>query len=266
MFTPSSAARALARVPHAELKTNRILRSTWKFVPGGQHSCPVCRFEGRFAPVISQSGLRLHAACPGCGALERHRLQAVAMERVASELAARPCLRVLHIAPEPHLGARLRRLANGGSYVTGDIEPGRADLQVDLREMGDFADGSWDLIWASHVLEHVDRDVDAVREVARVLSSGGIAVLPVPIVACRTVEYSGPSPAEHDHVRAPGFDYYDRFMGLFRAVELIASDEVPESFQTWVYEDRSFYPTPSMPERPAQPGTKHIDFVPICHR
>jgi ubiquinone/menaquinone biosynthesis C-methylase UbiE len=41
--------------------------------------------------------------------------------------------------------------------------------------------GTFDIIWASHILEHVKDDIKAIQEITRVLKKGGIAVLPVPV-------------------------------------------------------------------------------------
>jgi SAM-dependent methyltransferase len=43
-----------------------------------------------------------------------------------------------------------------------------------------FADGTFDLVLATDIVEHVDDDARAMKEIARVLSPGGIALLTVP--------------------------------------------------------------------------------------
>lgn len=43
-----------------------------------------------------------------------------------------------------------------------------------------FADGSFDVVLANHVLEHVDDDRQAVAEIHRVLARGGRAILQTP--------------------------------------------------------------------------------------
>jgi len=47
-----------------------------------------------------------------------------------------------------------------------------------------FGDGSMDLILATDVIEHVDADARAVREIERVLAPGGTALLTVPAFQC----------------------------------------------------------------------------------
>jgi SAM-dependent methyltransferase len=86
---------------------------------------------------------------------------------------------VLHIAPEPHLGRRLREVP-GIRYVTGDLAPRRVNLRLDIM-MLPFPDESFDLVICNHVLEHVFDDQAAMRELCRVLRPGSRAVLQVPI-------------------------------------------------------------------------------------
>lgn len=43
-----------------------------------------------------------------------------------------------------------------------------------------FPDGTFDAVILSEILEHVDRDVDALREIRRVLKPGGLALITVP--------------------------------------------------------------------------------------
>ena len=230
-------------------------------LPGEKFECPVCVRKVRLTPMISSTGLRRHARCPGCGSLERHRLQAfVVNDRVLPVFASRSP-RVLHVAPEPTIRALLEPIA--GRYVTADYALPGMDLRLDLRSTG-LPDASFDIVYASHVLEHIDRDRDALREIRRILAPGGLAVLPVPLVGPTTVEYRAPNPMEAFHVRAPGYDYYERYREFFDQVDVVTSDDAPGSAQTYVYEDRSGFPTRTMPDRLPSSGRRHLDAVPLC--
>ncbi len=243
--------------------TTRVLGKGATLLPGGGYRCPLCGFSGHFGPVVSTIGIRSSARCPRCTAYERHRLQLFAWHSLSPRLRAEP-RRVLHVAPEAAIG---RELSSGATtYTTADIERKGVDLNLDLRRMEAVADGSFDVVWASHVMEHIDDDIGALREIHRVLSPGGVAVLPVPIVAEKTIDYPKPSPFEEMHVRAPGLDYFDRYRSVFSNVEIISSSDAPPEIQPWVYERRSQYPTRRAPLRPAQAGRRHLDAVPICWR
>ena len=65
------------------------------------------------------------------------------------------------------------------SYTTSEVKPG-CDLVLDVRSMPTVADGRYDALFVSGVLEHVDDIWSAVRECARILKPGGVLLLGVP--------------------------------------------------------------------------------------
>jgi SAM-dependent methyltransferase len=240
---------------------NSTIDSCVRVVPGGSFLCPVCNVSGRLSTSVSVTGARRWARCPRCGSMERHRLQTFALNsRVLPALAGRNP-RVLHIAPEASIAAILVDVA--ASYTSADFSRTDVDLQIDLRDSG-LPDASYDLVYASHVLEHIDRDRDAIREIRRILAPGGLAVLPVPLVSQTTIEYPQPAPLEAMHVRAPGTDYFDRYRSEFSRVDVVTSLDAPTEIQPFVFEDRSQWPTKKMPWRTASPGRFHLDAVPLC--
>ena len=176
--------------------------------------CPVCRTPSR---RFREYGIvpRPDALCMHCGALERHRLAWLYLERRTELFDGRP-KRMLHVAPEDAFERRLRR-ALGEGYLTADLSEARAMVAMDVEDI-QMPDGSFDVIFCSHVLEHVRDDRRAMREFFRVLRPGGWAVLLVPITAEKTVEDpTVTDPAERlrrfgqdDHVRRYGPDYVDR--------------------------------------------------------
>jgi SAM-dependent methyltransferase len=223
-------------------------------------TCPICDYSGVFLDAERETGNRQHALCPRCRLLERHRLQWLAVQQLREEVDFSR-LRVLHIAPEKFISKRLRSLC--ASYLSADLYEKGVDRREDLTQMS-FPDASFDLVYCSHVLEHIRDDFAAISEVRRVLTPGGIAILPVPIVSDITVEYPAPNPHESLHVRAPGVDYFDRYKRFFGDVRVLSSAEFDARFQTYTYEDRSHWPTPTLPHRRPSFGSKHPDYVPIC--
>lgn len=222
-----------------------------------RHLCPICGFRGAFLTYAPPTGPRAHAMCPRCCALERHRIQWAVAEPII-----RPSMRVLHVAPEPFIGALLRPRVR--SYVTVDLAMPGVDCRLDVTRMP-FRDRSFDLVWASHVLEHVRDDAAALAEIQRVLRDGAVAILPVPVsAASRTIEYPAPNPNEANHVRAPGRDYFDRYSRVFSAVRVYASVDVRAEIQPFVYEDRTRWHSETL--RPTEPGDRHPDYVPVCTR
>jgi SAM-dependent methyltransferase len=251
VLRPLSAAARQARL--AKFRLLHLARHSYK--------CPVCAYRGPFRDVPASTGMRRDAECPSCHALERHRLQFLVLARILAGVDSRE-KRMLHVAPEAlfrgFFAQRFRR------YETADLHMGGVDHQVDLQQMP-FADASFDFVFASHVLEHVADDAKAISEIRRILTPNGIAVLPVPIIAEKTVEYGAPNPHEHEHVRAPGFDYFDRYRKSFAKVDTYPSDAWPDRHQLFVFEDRSNWPTAECPLRPPMQGKKHVDIVPVCY-
>lgn len=179
-------------------------------------TCSVCLHIG---PFLVFRG-RPSAQCPRCGSLERHRLQALVNAQLMVDVSGKS---LLHIAPEKFFRSSFGRMF--GRYETADLERHDVDHKADLTALP-FSDGSFDFVYASHVLEHVRDDAKAISEIRRVLRPGGIAILPVPIVAERTIEYVAPRPQESNHVRAPGRDYFDRYRKAFDRVELYESSAI----------------------------------------
>ena len=99
----------------------------------------------------------------------------------------------VHIAPESGLGPYLAQLARGRGmhYRSGDIK-GVGDSHLDLLALP-FADGSIHMLYACHVLNSLQEDRAAMREVRRVLHPDGVAVLQVPAfcTANDTIETQG---------------------------------------------------------------------------
>jgi SAM-dependent methyltransferase len=186
---------------------------------GFQRYCPCCRsYLRRFTPYPKpESGRvpRSEAKCPVCSALERHRMIVRYLEDRTDLWNGQP-KRLLHVAPETQIRSILSG-APGVRYVSTDLALRQPMVQADLTKLS-FADETFDVIYCSHVLEHVPDDVQAMRELRRVLRHDGWAILQVPIVRDVTYEdFSITSPearlaafGQRDHVRAYGRDYLDR--------------------------------------------------------
>ncbi len=223
--------------------------------------CPVCDYSGPFMDVNPPTGLRKHAKCPKCSALERHRIQYLVMSNLLNSINT-SSLKMLHFAPEHFFRNFFSK--KFGQYETADLSMNVVDHNVDLQELP-FEDQTYDFVFASDVLEHIPNDKKAISEIRRVLKPNGIAILPVPLVAEETIEYPEPIPTEAYHIRAPGSDYYDRYSLFFSKIEQFSSDSLPRIYQLYSYENRSQWPTRECPLRPSMQGEKHIHIVPICY-
>ncbi len=186
---------------------------------------PVCQRPVReFRPHGKPA--RPNARCPLCGSLERHRLAWLVMQRHTPVFGTAP-RSLLHFAPEPTISAALRKLP-GLNYLSVDLAPGRAMQQADITALH-FESNRFDLIYCSHVLEHIPDDRQAMRELFRVLAPGGMAIIQVPERGEHTFEDAGittPDERERafgqwDHVRWYGADITDRLSSVGFSVERI---------------------------------------------
>ncbi len=233
------------------------LRTLW----GHRFLCPVCGYSGVFHMVSPSTGRREHARCPACGALERQRLQYLVMEEVLKDMDTRQ-MSMLHAVPEKIFIDKLR--ATFGHYVTTGVSGKSMDFRFDLTSIP-FTEATFDVFFASHVLENVANDLLAMREVQRVLKPGGFAFLPVPVIGVKTIEYLEPNAQEEGNVRCPGEDYFERLRSVFSKVKIYTSDHFLQKYQLYCYEDRTHWPE-TMPLRPKVTGLKHMDYVPVCFK
>jgi hypothetical protein len=192
---------------------------------GNARVCPICDSRVRRFLAFGVER-RPDARCPVCGSLERHRMAWPFLRQRTDLFEPRP-RRLLHIAPEPVLEAKLRRLAHL-DYLSADLSDPRAMVRMDITDI-QFPDGSFDVIFCSHVLEHVPDDRAAMREIRRVLKADGWAIIQVPVIDGPTYEdLSITDPAERerlfgqsDHVRNYGNDFPDRLKASGFRVEVI---------------------------------------------
>lgn len=189
----------------------------------------------------------------------RHRLQHLAFRHLSEHYDFSDKV-LLHFAPEACMQDFLRQMV--GTYYTSDICAKGVDCLADICHLP-FEPESCDVIFASHVMEHIHDDRAALKEIWRILKPGGMAILPVPVLGPCTVEYPERNMEEYEHVRAPGLDYFKRYEEVFPEVRIFSSEDFPKKYQTFVYEDRENWPE-TMPLRLKTKGKKHADFVPVC--
>jgi SAM-dependent methyltransferase len=196
----------------------------WRQFRGGRlaRHCPICGYNGVFISVGHPK--RWDARCPNCGSRERHRLLHLWItEGGGDKLAGK---RILHFAPEK---AFMRRMAGNDRYETADRVQRGVTHRVDIVDT-QLPGGTYDVVIANHVLEHIPDDRRAMREILRLLTLGGVALLTVPINATSATTYEDPAiggKAErwahfgaHDHVRFYGLDFKDRLTEAGFSVEM----------------------------------------------
>lgn len=216
--------------------------------------CPVCGYRGPF----KDKWPRRHAKCPSCGELERVRFHFLVLKEI---LGNRPIgdMDVLHIAPEHTFREYFRK--NSRSYVSADLDRTDVDRNFDIQEIP-CPDASFDLVFASHVLEYPEDDRKAIREIHRVLRPGGIAVLTVPLVHHRTVDLKVRHPLSK-MMHEPGLDFFERMEEVFPVVRQFQSADFPEKYQIFVHR-MAITPGHDIPLE-VRPGV-YAEIIPVCYK
>ena len=197
------------------------------------YSCPFCHSEfehfnpfGHTAPILREvqiigGGGRANALCPRCGSLDRERLLYLFIQERTALLHRAQVWepwRVLHVAPARRLRHVLRHAPGLVEYVATNCLGAGEDLDITGTP---YPDQSFDVIICNHVLEHIEDDGKAMRELCRVLKRDGWAILQVPYSATLTHTLEDPTlttPEERyrafgqrDHVRIYALtDYVQR--------------------------------------------------------
>jgi SAM-dependent methyltransferase len=201
----------LQRVAGIGLKTLSILYR------GSNVTCPVCGKSFRKFLPYGRINPRPNALCPSCMSLERHRLIWLYLKERSNFFDQK--LQVLHIAPEACFINRFEKI-HGDGYITADIESPLAKVKMDIHQIP-FKDNTFDVVLCNHVLEHVDDDIKAMSEIARVLKPHGFGILqvpffnPIPEVTYQDKTITDAKAREaafgqDDHVRKYGKDYLSR--------------------------------------------------------
>ncbi|MUL35714.1 class I SAM-dependent methyltransferase [Gloeocapsopsis dulcis] len=194
---------------------------------GSDKQCPICQWTGHsFITKVYPEKTAARETCPQCGSCQRHRL---AYYLLFEKLGA--AYTVLHVAPEKAIEKWLRSLSK--YYLSIDFF-NSAMQKMDLTKL-DLKDSSFDLVWCSHVLEHIPNDLIAMSEIHRVLKSGGKAIIQVPIYGSSTYEnFSITSPEERlkhfkqkDHVRLYGLDIIERLESVGFNIQLLDTSKLP---------------------------------------
>lgn len=196
-----------------------MLRGAW-FV-GARHGCPCCGWRMRaFAQGGGSFRTRPAGYCPRCNAKARHRRVWLFLRERTALLSAPH--RVLEVAPHRSMSRALSRQPNL-DYVGVDLEPrDRTTVRGDVTDLP-LDDEDFDAAICVHVLEHVEDDRSAIRELHRVLRPGGWALVNVPYdPAHPTYEDASVTTAsgrraafgEATHVRLYGTDLPERLAAV----------------------------------------------------
>ncbi len=188
-------------LPKSILQKNELFfrKMIAKRYAGDQYICNICSFTlSQFVSISKDEKL-----CPNCGSLPRtRRLWSILYDELNIDHK-----KILHFSPPKSLRHKL----NSNStleYITTDYENEfEADKKLNILEI-DEADHSYDLIICYHVLEHIEDDVKAIKELRRILKPEGLLIIQTPFHSILKEDYSIQSPemrlkeyGQKDHVR-----------------------------------------------------------------
>jgi hypothetical protein len=133
----------------------------------------------------------LNYSCPKCYASDRNRLIWLFLSQELENLELND-KHFLDIAPDFQLRKKIASKI-GDSYRTADLNMPDVDDHVDICNMKNYQNESFDYVLCSHVLEHVESDVVALKEFHRILKPNGKAILLVPILLNLEEDYEDKS-------------------------------------------------------------------------
>ncbi len=189
---------------------------------GKGKECPLCGCRRRKFLPYGYVTQRDNALCPNCLALERHRtlwLWLLRESDIGRDAMALP--RLLHVAPEVALMRKFHKIyaAQPADYVTADLESPLADLHFDIQHIP-LEDESFDAVICNHIMEHVEDDRQAMREILRIMRKGGWGVILSPVDLQREKTFEDDTITDeaertrifgqYDHRRIYGRDYAKR--------------------------------------------------------
>ncbi len=195
------------------------------FLRGSRYEDPIDGKEFRKFLPYGYEHPRENVLSPSTLSLERHRLLWLFLKNHTNFFTR--SARVLHFAPEQAFHQRFKKLQNI-EYTTTDLDSPLADVKADICNLPFEAD-SFDVILCNHVLEHIEDDSAAMKELFRVMATGGWGVFQIPQDLKRDKTFEDPSITDkkdrarifgqYDHVRIYGRDYFDKLRSIGFTVE-----------------------------------------------
>ena len=198
--------------------------------------------RSRFTTVTSM-GSRDHEVCPHCFSKSRQRLEVLIFEKNPDWFRQGSAV-CLHFAKEDCFD-RFYKEHPEIEVHNCDKYPSEIGMeQMDILAIP-YLESTVDFVVANQILEHVENDYTAMKEVKRVLKNGGkfIVTVPINLVAAETFEdQSITSEAERlekygqkDHVRMYGLDFKNRLQTVFEHVDEYKAREMYSKDEMYQY-------------------------------
>lgn len=172
----------------------------YPFYKGSQYECNICRSRLKNFEKLENGNL----LCPVCGSLPRSRR----LYQLLKDEFLKEGFSVLDFSPSRALFRKLKKQKNILYFSTDYEDEFLADYHFDITQI-DTENEKFDLILCYHVLEHIEDDASAIKELYRVLKNGGTALIQTPFkegeiyedFSIRTEEERTKHFGQKDHVR-----------------------------------------------------------------
>jgi SAM-dependent methyltransferase len=154
----------------------------YQFYRGINFQCAICNSKLRTF-IHLNGGDKL---CPRCGSLSRTRR----LFEVLNTGFLKKGISVLDFSPSRSIYRVLKNLSSityASTDISGDF---LSDFQYDINEIP-VDNNKYDLIICYHILEHIDDDIKAMKELYRVLKKSGTCIIQTPFKAGDIYEDSG---------------------------------------------------------------------------
>lgn len=138
------------------------------------------RYEYNYSLFHDETFNMLKYYCPICRASDRDRLYALYFKKKMEQGNPQTKLNFIDFAPSET--SYFYKQSPLLSYRSADLYMDGVDDKVDIQDMPVYPESSVDIFLCSHVLEHIDDDRKAMRELYRILKPGGWGIAMVPIL------------------------------------------------------------------------------------
>ena len=182
---------------------NNLLLKISKLIDSKKVECSCCKWKGMKFGIFWGMTSRFNSfACPQCGSHPRHRFLA----KYIPEYFDLTKDKILHFAPETFLEPIFNNYNNAIDRTTTDIALSSVSCLSNINSLP-FDDSLFDGIINIHVLEHIEDDAGAMKELHRVLNDKGKAIICVPETNNdETIEFGFEDPSKSHHWRDYGLD------------------------------------------------------------
>ncbi len=189
------------------IKNERLFRKAmYPFYIGSSHQCSVC--QKKLRSFISNQ--RKEQLCPNCGSLPRDRRLFLEFKK---EVFTTQPIKLLDISPSRSLYFQFNKSKNIDYYPSDLSDDFMSKYQYDLTDMP-VEDNYFDVIICFHILEHIEKDTLAMKELYRTLKPRGLIFVQTPFKSGEIYENSAITNPEDrkvhfgqdDHVRIYSVD------------------------------------------------------------